>query len=125
MLNHFDGTSEVPQTLFSTGHWRAERVLNWEMAEGDNPYGVVVAGVLDVEVRLFAVDGPEEGVLATLRIICNVPAAGVFTGLPEGIFVDSVDGVPFEPTLIPTDPAAPGPPQVPLGVTTFNLARVR
>ena len=122
----FDQNAEVPKKILESGHWDAVRVINWSMIEADNnPYGVNVAGVLDLEIMLFPLGKGGEGTTATLKIVCNVPPAGVMTGLPEGIVLETRDGLTYEPILVPTDPAVEGiPPMVPLGVTLFNLTRV-
>ncbi len=123
----FDQDTAVPKTLLESGQWQAVRVIDWSMVEGDNPnpYGVNVAGVLDLEILLFPLGEGGEGTPATLRIVCNVGIAGLRTGLAEGIFLETNDGLTHEPILFPTDPAMEGiPPMIPFGVTLFNLPRV-
>ncbi len=122
----FDQNTEVPKTILESGQWNAVRVINWSMVEADNnPYGVNVSGILDLEILLFPLGKGGEGTTATLRIVCNVPPAGLSTGLPEGVFLETRDGLTHEPILLPTDPAVEGiPPMVPIGVTLINLPRV-
>ena len=123
----FDQDTPVPKTILESGQWQAVRVIDWSMVEGEhgNPYGVNVAGVLDIEILLFPLGEGGEGTPATLRIVCNVGIAGLMTGLAEGIFLETADGLTHEPILFPTDPAVEGiPPMIPFGVTLFNLPRV-
>lgn len=92
-FQHFDDASVTPKTLINTGRWRARKILKYEKQVGT--YGRIAASVLEMEVDLLPDLGPVrriEGV--NLRIICNIGAAGLMTGEPEG-YVLTVPGVPF------------------------------
>ena len=85
-----------------------------------------------MEVRLFPEGGPDnddddsfaakyagdddddddKGISATLKITCNIPPEGLFTGLPEGYFLDIQDGLSFVPATFPGG--------FPIGVTAFG-----
>jgi hypothetical protein len=104
--NHWDAASGSPAAgeplnLLSSGKWQAERVISWTQTDNaNNPYGGLISGILEMEVRLFPDDGPEDGMLATLTVNCNAPAAGVFTGLGEGFYIE-LDGISFEAATFP------------------------
>ncbi len=121
--NRLDVNTEVPKTRLESGHWQAVRVVEWSLTEhANNPYGPVVSGILDLEILLFPLNALSDGIPARLRIVCNIGNAGVFTDFPEGIFVETPDGLTYEPVLVPTDPAVEGlPPMLPVGFTTFML----
>ncbi len=114
-----DPSSRVPATIFSSGTWRATRLISFtENVDRNNPYGGVLSGIADMEVLLFPDDGPATGVPATVTIACNVGFAGLQTGLPEGFFIDVEDGLSYEPATVPgtgfpfglTDFVVPGGP---------------
>ena len=119
---HFDNSSGdpaagEPRTLLGTGTWEAESVVSWTMTDNpNNPYGEVVSGIVELEVRLFTEDGPEDGIPAILKVICNVPPAGIFTGEPEGYFLDTEDGLSFAPTSWPDT-------NFPVGLTLITRGR--
>ena len=114
-FDHRDGNSGVPQTILGTGMWEVKRVIGFtKIDDPNNPFGQIIAGILDLEIRLFLDGGPKKGVLANLKIVCNVGPAGIFTGLPEGIFLEIPDaGLSFEPIITPDGS--------PLGLTAFTL----
>jgi hypothetical protein len=96
---HFDGT-KIPSTDFiATGSWRATRFLS---VEEIGTFGVGVAGVLEMEIRLIPCEGPVvRG--ATLKIVCNIGVAGLETEpfQQEG-FTLTVPGLaPFSPFTPP------------------------
>ena len=121
---HFDGLSGPPPlTLLASGTWKATKFSSWAplVGPGPNPYGQVIAGTLVMEVRLFpnGNDDDDDGIHATLTVVCNVPPAGNFTGLAEGIFLD-IDGGPFfEPIIVPT--AIPSPATLSFGLTLLSV----
>lgn len=111
--NEFDPTAEVPQTLMAAGTWQAESVISFSQIEHpENPWGFNLSGILELEVRLFPVEGPEEGIPAVLTIICNIPPAGILTGQPEGYFLETEDGLSFAPATFPET-------SFPFGITSF------
>jgi hypothetical protein len=113
-FNHFDVGSAVPHTLLATGTWRAERVISFtETDHPENPWGFNLSGILEMEVRLFPVGGRRRGISATLTIVCNIPPAGIFTGLPEGYFL-VVDELTFQPATFPGV-------GFPFGITSFSV----
>lgn len=99
-FNHFDGNSGPPPlTLLGSGTWEATEFISWVPVEGQgpNPYGQVIAGTLTLEINLFPDNGDDNGIPAMLTVVCNVPPAGNFTGLAEGIFLDIGGGLSFVP----------------------------
>ncbi|MBI3959973.1 MAG: hypothetical protein HY328_14265 [Chloroflexi bacterium] len=89
----------------------------WHVKEGIGfssigAYGVATAGVVDLLIELHPVDG--DPIEATLRVVCNVPPAALFTGLPEGIVLTIPDVDTFTPKVSDT----PGVP--PLGITLIS-----
>jgi hypothetical protein len=72
---HFDGRNPPSPTNFiATGNWRATRFLSFVEI---GTWGVGVAGVLEMEVKLIPCDGPVRG--ARLKIVCNLGPAGLIT----------------------------------------------
>ena len=120
---HADGASPPvptsppfpPRRLISSGRWRAERMIRFTKVDHPmNPYGFTTAGVLEVEARLFPNDGPQEGIKATLKVVCNTGFRGsISTSLPEGYFLDIEDGLSFEPGTFPGT-------TFPTGLTAFT-----
>jgi len=107
----FDQLSPVPRTLFSAGRWEARRVLRVNII---GTYGVLAAGILEMEVRLhqqipFRADLP-----ATLKVGCSIGAGGLDSGEEEG-FTLNIPGGRFGP-FRPFE-AAPG---VTFGITIFT-----
>jgi len=107
----FDQLSPVPRTLFSAGSWEAGRVLRVNII---GRYGVLAAGILEMEIRLhqqipFRADLP-----ATLKVACSIGAAGLDSGEEEG-FTLNIPGGRFGP-FRPFE-AAPGVTQ---GITIFT-----
>src|SRR5919204_6033235 len=52
---HFDGTKIPSPNFIATGSWRATRVLSFEQI---GTWGVGVAGVLAMRIKLLPCDGP-------------------------------------------------------------------
>jgi hypothetical protein len=88
---HFDGTKIPSPEFIATGSWRATRFVSFREV---GTWGVGVAGILEMEIKLLPCDGPVvRG--ATLVVVCNIGVAGLVTGQPEG-FVLTVPGLaPF------------------------------
>ncbi len=109
--DQFDQASPVPRTILGAGRWEARRVLSF------NPigtYGVLAAGTVEMEVRLFQ-EIPSRAVIpARLRVACSIGAGGLDAGEEEGITL-TVPGGPFGP-FRPFE-AAPG---VTFGITIFT-----
>ena len=109
--DHFDNAAPVPKTLLSAGNWKAVRVLAF------NPigtYGVLTAGILELDVKLLQQFPSLAVIPATLKIVCSINAGGLDTGQLEG-FTLTVPGAPFgpfQPILL-----APGVTQ---GITIFT-----
>lgn len=115
----WDVTQEQPQQMSAAGHWRAVKRIDFSLP--DIPVtgaGVSQSGILDVEIVLFPVGGPEEGVPASLRIVCNVPSIPAMTGLPEGVFLD-IEEFPGLSESLALAPATFPETSFPLGLTTF------
>jgi hypothetical protein len=103
---HFDGRNIPSPDFIATGSWRATRFLSFEEI---GTFGVGVAGVLEMEIRLIPCEGPPvRG--ARLKIVCNIGVAGLETEpfQQEG-FTLTVRG------LAPFSPFTP-----PLGLTFFT-----
>lgn len=69
---HFDlASSGFPKTLLETGTWRAKRFIKWEMAGTPDliPYGQLISGILEMEVRIFPRGGPQRGIDAGMVVI--------------------------------------------------------
>jgi hypothetical protein len=92
---HFDGT-RIPSTDFiATGSWRATRVVSFEEI---GTWGVAVAGVLELEIKLMPCDEPViRG--ATLKVVCNLSPAGIITSpfQQEGFTLRVPGLAPFNP----------------------------
>lgn len=104
-------SEEQPKPLSGLG------MGTWHVKEGIGfstigSYGVVTAGVIDLLIELHPVDG--DPVEATLRVVCNVPAAALLTGLPEGIVL----AIPDMDTFVPIISDTPGVP--PMGITVIS-----
>ncbi len=97
----------IPKPILGQGTWKAKRLLDWNEL---GTYGIGVAGVLNMEVKLVPDNG--SAFPAMLEVVCNIPPADLFTGKPEGYVLD-IGG--------PLGPFTPlGPP--PLGITWFTNA---
>ncbi|MBI1927171.1 DUF4331 domain-containing protein [Candidatus Poribacteria bacterium] len=96
---HFDGASKVPQTALGYGTWRPKRLVSYNQI---GMWGPVGAGILEVEIELipeFSASSPTLSVIpATLKVICNIGAAGISTGLDEGFILSIPDAkLEFKP----------------------------
>jgi hypothetical protein len=95
----FDGTKVPSPDFIATGSWRAARFLSFEEI---GTFGVAVAGILQMEIKLLPCDRPViTG--ATLKIVCNIGPAGLESEpfQQEG-FTLTVPGLaPFSPFTPP------------------------
>lgn len=121
---HFNNAGTVvPKPILDSGTWKVTEFVNVAFcgqqlscgsATPSGTYGRITAGILELRVNLISdVNGTVTP--ATLRLICNVGAAGISTGEEEGYTLD-IDGTSFgtfTPVLVP---AKTGPP-TPLGIT--------
>jgi len=114
---HFNNAAEgVPKPLaaLGAGRWRVKQGVAFTPI---GSYAMATAGVLDLVVELMPEDG--EPVEATLRVICNVPPAGLFnqgedgSNLPEGVVLEVPGVETFEP-IVSDQP----------GVPTFGLTLI-
>lgn len=90
---HFDGTKIPSPDFIATGSWRATR---FESFEEVGTWGVGVAGILTVKIKLVPCKGPViRG--ATLVVVCNIGPAGLMTGKHEGFSLTVSGLAPFSP----------------------------
>ncbi|MBI2886166.1 MAG: hypothetical protein HYY02_03045 [Chloroflexi bacterium] len=110
---HFDNAAPAPKPVIGAGTWTARRYVNYAPLGNAGP---LQAGVLELLVDLNA-QVPSPAVLpARLRIVCNIGAANLLTGKPEG-FVLAIPGTPF----VQGGAAGPFRPLHPeLGLTAFT-----
>ena len=90
-FQHYDIASTPPRTILATGTWRATRLLGFQPI---GTWGVITAGIADMEVDLLRRTPSPAVISATLRVVCNVGSGGFDTGLPEG-FTLTLPGAPF------------------------------
>lgn len=106
---HTDLSTGVPAEILGQGTWKAKKLVSFDE---EGRWGIFLAGTVVMEVVLV----PEGGgrIPAELTMNCNLGPAGIFTGLPEGIFLDIPSlGGGFEPTTFPDSP-------FPFGLTVFT-----
>lgn len=106
----FNQASAVPRTIIDSGQWTPTEFVSFKRCGHElfcgsaTPSGVydrITAGILELRVNLISdVNGTETP--ATLRLICNIGAAGVDTGQAEG-FTLAIDGTTFG-TFTPLTP---------------------
>ena len=110
--DQFDNASPVPKTILGAGRWKARRVLSFKPI---GTYGVLAAGILEIEVKLFQEIPTQAVIPATLRVVCGIGAAGLDPGELEGITLTIPDGPfgPFRQILV-----APG---ITFGITIFTV----
>jgi hypothetical protein len=90
---HFDGTKIPSPDFIATGSWKAARFLSFEEI---GTWGVAVAGILVLEIKLQPCDGPViRG--ATLTVVCNLGPAGIITDpfQQEGFTLSVPGSAPF------------------------------
>lgn len=103
-----------PLPLLGTGTWRARKLVSFETI---GTFGTFAAGTLVMDIQLLPVDGGR--VPARVTMNCNIPPAGLFTGLPEGFFLD-VGEQTFSPWVLTVEGGGP-PPSVAVGATILNI----
>ena len=93
----FDDVPPAPKPVLASGTWRAREVMSFELA---GTYGVQGAGILEMRIELLRqLPSPSAPIPATLRVVCNIGAAGLRTGEDEG-YVLTVAGLPpFRPMV--------------------------
>src|SRR5205823_1145403 len=87
----FDQLARAPKSLLSTGTWSARRLITTNFV---GTFGGLVAGEIYLEVQLL-VHGERKPRLARLKIVSNLPAAGLFTGDQGGVTL-AIPGTPFD-----------------------------
>jgi len=100
---HIDNATAIPKTIFASGTWETKRLLNFNLL---GTYGVLAAGLVEMEIRLVQLIPSRKVIPATLMVVCNLGPAGLATpGKEEGFyltipgtpFVEGGAGGPFEP----------------------------
>jgi hypothetical protein len=99
---HFDATTPgTPKLIKATGLWKTQRLVSFHSI---GSFGVNLSGVMVADVKLMRqFPEPEATIPAVLTVVCNIPPAGLFTGLDEGfqLVVASLGltFMPMHPTL--------------------------
>ena len=96
----------TPKPILGSGTWKAKSLLAFELI---GTYGSLAAGEVEMEIHLIRAFPSSAVIPATLRMVCNLAPAGLFTGEEEG-FTLTIPGAPFGP-FQPTTP--------PSGLTIF------
>ncbi len=92
----FDQATSIPRKLLASGEWEATSFVSYDTKKLGS-YGTIQPGILTMLADLH---GFASG--ATLELICNVGAAGLFTGEEEGWKLDDTSFgtfVPLSPIL--------------------------
>lgn len=81
-FTHINPSGTPPFPVIGSGTWKAKKLISFTPTSPPT-YGAHAAGVLEMEIHLV----PDGGsvIPATLTVVCNIPPASLFTGLPEGI----------------------------------------
>jgi hypothetical protein len=87
---HFQSVGTPPFPIVGQGTWKAQNLMSFHVA---GTYGVLLAGIAEMGIHLVTSGGV---VPATLKVVCNLGPAGIFTGQPEGYFL-TVGGATFQP----------------------------
>ncbi len=100
-FTHFNNAAACcPKTIIAFGTWTSTSFTSYTEV---GTYGAQASGILMVSINLVTSGGAV--IPATLKVVCNVPPAGLSTGSPEGITL-TVGGNTFTPaagvTLINT-----------------------
>lgn len=94
----------APSTVVASGTWKVKDLEDFTTI---GSFGAIIAGVADMEILLLPDGGP--AVPATLKVVCNIPAAGLFTGLAEGVqVVTTTPPVSFSTAVAGITTYAPG-----------------
>jgi len=86
---HFDVSTGVP-VVIATGVWKAGRLHSFNTV--GTPLGLGTSGIADMDIDLIPANNQRVG--ARLKIYCDLPGPGRFTGGAEG-FVLTIDGKTF------------------------------
>jgi hypothetical protein len=110
--SHNDASSPAPKTILSSGTWAATRLVSWKPIGN---YGVLVAGVLEMEVNLLQQIPSAAVIAAKLKVVCDIPAAKLINPNENGegfeLTIPDADFGPFKQV----HPA--------LGLTLFSAGR--
>lgn len=107
---HFNNDPALPKPkpIIAFGKWKAKTFVSYTNPPGS--YGRIDQSIVEMKVDLFPEGAPKVSG-ATLRIICNIGAAGLTTGEEEGYKL-TIPGAPFG-TFEPFDP--------PLGLSHISI----
>ncbi len=87
---HFnDAPAQPPKPVLGQGTWKATKFVSWKEVGRVEP---IIAGILEMQVDL-APQGKPAVTGATLKVVCNIGAAGIQTGQDEGIEL-TIPGAP-------------------------------
>jgi len=90
-FTHFNATGSPPFTVVASGTWKAKSLVSFNLI---GTYGAHAAGTLVMDVEVVTASGAV--IPATMKMVCNIGAAALSTGQPEGVTVTGVDA-PFTP----------------------------
>jgi hypothetical protein len=79
-FTQFDNSVPAPKPIIAFGTWTATGFTSYTEF---GTYGAQASGILVVSINLVTSSGAV--IPATLKVVCNVPPGGIFTGSPEGI----------------------------------------
>ncbi len=92
-FNIVNNTSPVPQTILDQGTWQSIGFVSFSQI---GTYGQITPGILIIiTVEFDSISGTQT--TTTMKIVCNAPQGGFFTGFPEGVTV-ALGGNTFAPT---------------------------
>ena len=96
---HINNAPPVPKPILASGTWKAKSLVSFNLI---GTYGSIAAGEIKMQIDLI-VESPAPAIVpATLKVVCNLAPAGLFTGEEEG-FTLTIPGAPFGP-FEPTTP---------------------
>ena len=87
----FDNAASVPKPLVLTGQWQARSFVSYD-TKGLASYGLIQPGILKLTG-----DFENLGTGLTLTLVCNVGAANLMTGQPEGWVLEGTPYGDFHP----------------------------
>ena len=119
--NHFDPVGPPPFPLLAFGTWQAKKLVSLDII---GTYGAFAAGILIMEVNFNPEGRHQRRISAEVTMNCNVPPAGLFTGLAEGFFL-TLGGSVFEPVVLPVAEGGGPPPSIAIGATVFTTGKER
>ncbi len=79
-FTHYDNSVPAPKPIIAFGTWTAIGFTSYTEV---GTYGAQASGILVISINLVTSGGTV--IPATLKVVCNVPQDGLFTGSPEGI----------------------------------------